>query len=109
MKFDTLIAEQLAKLDEAPVAPVANPAVAPDPNDPNAASQLPPSPEVGAAPPPEAMTPEGKVFLVDLARKALAFDPHQLPEFDREVLGAQVTADTADKVLKDIQRILGTN
>lgn len=100
MKFDTLISEQLSRLNEEGEAP--------QPNDPAAASKLPPSP-TEATPEPSPMTPEGLVFLVDLARKALAFDPHQLPEFDREVLGVQVTSDNAEKVLKDIQRILGTN
>lgn len=111
MKFDKLISEQLSRLDEAPVQQPAGAQEAPQPNDPAAASKLPPSPTTpdASAAQQTAINPEGKVFLVDLARKALAFDPHQLPEFDREVLGTNVTADNADTVLKDIQRILGTN
>ena len=104
MKFDELVSVQLSRLNEAPEQDV-------QPNDPAAASKLPPSPTSAdaAAKEQDVINPEGKVFLVDLVRKALAFDPHQLPEFDREVLGANVTIENADKVLKDIQRILGTN
>ena len=105
MKFDDLITEHLSKLTEAPVP--ANGA-APDPNQDPAASNLPPTPAQGAAPQPEPMTSEGKMFLVDLARKALAFDPERLPEFDRDVLGTVVTPQNADAVLKDIQRIVAT-
>lgn len=112
MKFDTLISEQMSRLLEAPIVDPSTPpanGTAPQPNDPSAASKLPPAPTPDAPEAVQPMTPEGKVFLIDLARKALAFDPHQLPEFDRDVLGDPVTAESADGVLKDIQRILGTN
>jgi hypothetical protein len=104
-KFDALFAEQFSKLNEAPPAD----GTAQDPNADPATSTLPPAGAVPADTQPEPLTAEGKVFLIDLARKALAFNPQQLPEFDTEVLGTTVTPQNADAVLKDIQRIVGTN
>jgi hypothetical protein len=107
LKFESLLAEQYAKLDEAdPVAP-AQPA-APQGEDPNIDpkdSKLPAPGSTITAP----LTPEGKVYLIDLCRRALAFDPKQVGEFDKDVISNPVTPENADKSLKDIQRIVGTS
>lgn len=107
LKFESLLAEQYARLDEAdPVAQAVAPA--PEGEDPNVAPQDSKLPAPGStinAP----LTPEGKVYLIDLCRRALAFDPKQVGEFDKDVISNPVTPENADKTLQDIQRIVGTS
>lgn len=110
LKFKELLAEQYSKLEEAPVTPPApqqgDPAAqVEDPNIDPAQSKLPAAGSTIDAP----LTPEGKVYLIDLCRRSLAFDPNQVGEFDKDVISNPVTPENADETLKSIQRIVGTS
>jgi len=75
--------------------------------DPNAAPAAPapapaPAPEQEAQP----MTPEGKVFLVELALKALAIDSSTISEQDKAIFETHVTKDNADQVADRIRQIV---
>jgi len=76
-----------------------NVAAAPAP----AQAQAPATPEQQEAQP---MTPEGKVFLVELALKALAVDSSTISEQDKSIFETHVTKDNADQVADRIKQIV---
>ncbi len=49
---------------------------------------------------------EGRRFLVDLALKALSFDPNQIPDSEKAIFDQDVTIQNADQILKQIRSIL---
>ena len=61
-----------------------------------------PAPEQEAQP----MTPEGKVFLIELALKALAIDSSTISEQDKSIFETHVTKDNADQVADRIRQIV---
>jgi pyruvate/2-oxoglutarate dehydrogenase complex dihydrolipoamide acyltransferase (E2) component len=75
------------------------PAAAPAPAAPAAPA---PAPEQEAQP----MTPEGKVFLIELALKALAVDSSTISEQDKSIFETHVTKDNADQVADRIRQIV---
>jgi hypothetical protein len=79
----------------APAAPA--PAAAPA-----APAAAPAAPEQEAQP----MTPEGKVFLVELALKALAVDSSTISEQDKAIFETHVTKDNADQVADRIRQLV---
>jgi hypothetical protein len=76
--------------------------------DPNvAAAAAAPAPAAPAPEPePQQMTPEGKVFLIELALKSLAVDPSTISEQDKAIFETHVTKDNADQVADRIKQIV---
>lgn len=114
MKFEDVIKEHLSKLDEADPgmdpnlggAPVPPPGGDPSAGDPSA-EQLPELPEEPKAEPEvKPLTTEGRRFLVDLALKALAFNPDSLTAADKALFDSEVTTENAEEVLERVQHIL---
>ncbi len=106
-RFEAKIEEQL-KLFEGPedvpqdggpgnMQPKGVPAPAPT------GDQTTPSPDETPAAP---VTSQGKVFLIDLALKALAVDPNTINQYDKAVFNQAVTPQNAEDVLKKIQNII---
>jgi hypothetical protein len=52
------------------------------------------------------LSSEGRRYLVDLALKALSFDPDDISDPDKGVFDVDVTTENAEKVLKQIRSIL---
>lgn len=114
MKFEDVIKEHLSKLDEAdpgldsnlggaPVPPPGGAAPAGDPS----AEQLPELPEEPKEEPEvKPLTTEGRRFLVDLALKALAFNPDSMTAADKALFDSEVTTENAEEVLERVQHIL---
>jgi len=67
-----------------------------------APAAAPAAPEQEAQP----MTPEGKVFLVELALKALAVDSSTISEQDKAIFETHVTKDNADQVADRIRQLV---
>ena len=100
--FNLLEADQQAGLNQTggqqgDQATAAAPAQAP------AQAPAPAAPEQQEAQP---MTPEGKVFLVELALKALAVDSSTISEQDKSIFETHVTKDNADQVADRIKQIV---
>lgn len=78
------------------------------PGEPQAAAPAPePEPAPEPAPEPEKLTSEGKMFLVDLIRKALAISPDSLSPEEKAVFSEpEIQADNADEILETLQRII---
>ena len=115
MRFESLIKEQLTRLNEA---------------DPNQDPELGGVPQTGAQntqadisaqdpaqqqpqqqePPPEEkpkpLTSEGARYLTELALKALAFNPDNLPDADKQIFTQDVTPENAQETLERIQQIV---
>lgn len=65
----------------------------------------PPPPE--ELPQPEKLTSEGKMFLIDLIRKALAISPESLTPEEKGVFSAaEIQADNAEDTLSKLQQII---
>jgi hypothetical protein len=105
-KFNQKLNEVYFKLLEAD-APTAMPQDG-GPTDPNAAPATPAAPTAPAPAPeePQQMTPEGKVFLVELALKALAVDSSTISEQDKAIFETKVTKDNAEQVAQRIREIV---
>jgi hypothetical protein len=72
-----------------------------------AAAAAAPAPAAPAPEPePQQMTPEGKVFLIELALKSLAVDPSTISEQDKAIFETHVTKDNADQVADRIKQIV---
>ena len=71
-----------------------------------AAAPAPAAPAPAPAPEPQQMTPEGKVFLIELALKSLAVDPSTISEQDKAIFETHVTKDNADQVADRIKQIV---
>jgi urease accessory protein UreE len=82
------------------------------PADPQAAAQAQqdvqpqvPSPEEVQEPTAD-VTSEGKKFLVELARQALAVDPDMIPATEKELFNIEITNENAEEILKRIQSMV---
>jgi len=56
--------------------------------------------------PAEAVTTEGKKFLVELALKALSVDPDNITATDKDIFNTEITVENADDMLQRIQAIV---
>lgn len=114
MKFDKVIKETFLQLEAdpgmdpnlggAPTGP-GGPGGAPTPDipgvgEPTGPSEPPPKPEV------KPLTTEGKRYLVELALKALQFDPSHLTASDVSLFDQPVTTENAEEILDQINSIL---
>lgn len=52
------------------------------------------------------ITSEGKKFLVELARQALAVDPDNITATDKDLFNIEITTENADEILQRIQSIV---
>lgn len=117
MKFEDVIKEQLTRLDEADPAMDPNLGGAPvqPPTDPSAMGAQGPEalPELPEEPKEEPevkpLTTEGRRFLVDLALKALAFNPDSMTAADKALFDSEVTTENAEEVLERVQHILDSS
>ena len=110
-KFDSLVKEAVVRLQEA------DPTL--DPNlsggDPNlgGGQSAPAAPTQQAPVPapeePKPLTSEGARYLTELALKALAFDPNNLPDTDKDIFTQDVTQENAQDLLERIQQIVGSS
>lgn len=77
-------------------------------NDPAAAGG---QPGMGATNPlpaaPKPLTTEGKRFMIELALKALAYNPDHIAEPEKDIFSNEVTPENAEEILEKIQRIVG--
>lgn len=62
-------------------------------------------PAIPDTPAPAQLTSEGKRFMIELALKALAFDPHNMADADKGIFDEEVTAENGEDILKRIQNI----
>jgi len=99
--FNILEQDAPAGLNQA-CGPQGDQATAPAPAPTAAPAPAAPAPEQEAQP----MTPEGKVFLVELALKALAVDSSTISEQDKAIFETHVTKDNADQVADRIRQIV---
>ena len=84
------------------------------PVQPGAAQAAPAAPAPAAPPPapeppaePEKITPEGKLFLVDLIRKALAISPDSLSPEEKSVFSdSEIQSDNVEEILNKLQQII---
>jgi len=58
---------------------------------------------------PKQMTPEGKRFVIELALKALAYDPGNIPAQDKGMFDVEVTPENAEEVLTKIEQMVGND
>jgi len=84
-----------AQQGQQPVAPG-------DPTQGGPAAQV---PEVPA--PTRPLTTEGKRFMIELALKALAYNPDHIAEPEKDIFSNEVTIENAEEILEHIQRIVG--
>lgn len=107
MKFDAVIKETFSQLDE--TNPGMDPALggAPSSDIPGVGDPTGPSPTEQPAPPVvKPLTTEGKRYLVELALKALQFDPTHLTASDVSIFDQPVTTENAEDILDQINLIL---
>jgi len=58
--------------------------------------------------PPKPLTPEGKRYVIDVARKALLWPTDQVPtNIQSELANNEVTPENAEEVLELIERVVG--
>ena len=108
-KFDTLLnnvygrilleqEQQAIPQNGGPVQPGAQPATAPAPA---------PEPPPEEPQEPEKITPEGKLFLVDLIRKALAISPDSLSPEEKAVFAdSEIQSGNIEDILSKLQQII---
>lgn len=106
-KFDELVnkyySSVLLEQEAAPAIPQdGGPTAQPAAPAPAAPAPAAPAPEPEAKP----MTSEGKMFLVQLALKALAVDPDTISEQDKAIFETEVTTANADEVADRIRQII---
>lgn len=65
-----------------------------------------PSPQEQAAEPTADVTSEGKKFLIELARQALAVDPDNIPATEKDIFNIEITAENAEQILQRIQTVV---
>lgn len=108
MKFDHLVSGALQKLTEAPLQSPGGPTAGGFPAD------LPPTQPgdmsaVAPAAKPEKITSEGKRFMVEMVVKALAFDPQNMSDEDKDIFNQDITPENADEILNRIEQIISAS
>jgi len=73
---------------------------------PGADSALPQGAPSASPQAPQPLTSEGKVFLIDLIKRALAISPDNISQQDKAVFNEKLTTENADTVLKKLQNII---
>ncbi len=104
--FDTYVKSKYLILNEAD--PGMDPGLGGAPGSPNPAMGAAPGPETAPNEVPQVtkLTPEGKRFLVELALKALSFDPANITDQDKSIFDETVTPENAEDVLNRIKDIV---
>jgi|688.fasta_scaffold223126_2 hypothetical protein len=114
-RFNSLVNEVYAKILEQETVPAAIPQTG-GPVTPTTAGEQPPAPapEQPAAPEqpvqePKPLTSEGKVFLIDYIRKALAIDPGTLTPDEKAVFNEpEVNSENGEEILNRLQEIINS-
>ena len=83
--------------------PAVTPEAQPVEGDPAAAA----APVAPPPAPPKPLTTEGKRFMVELALKALAYNPDHIADPEKDIFTNEVTPENAEEMLEKIQRITG--
>ncbi len=106
-KFDNLVSSVYSRiLLEQKAIPQNGGPVQPDQEEP-AAQNSEPAPEQEPVAEPQPITPEGKVFLIDLIRKALAISPDSLTPEEKGIFNdPEIQSDNAEDILTKLQQIV---